>query len=73
MDPQKFCTCAVASTSVQFIAIITGTPEHARQVLAGPKYTDILESAFINVCKRRRAGYSGSSKVRDRKGFSYSH
>lgn len=49
MDPQKSYTCAVASTSVQFVAIITGTTEHARQVLAGPKDTDILEGAFINV------------------------
>lgn len=50
-------TCAVASTPVQFIAIITGTAEHPGQVLAGPKDTDILEGAFINVCKTRRAGY----------------
>lgn len=49
----RVCTfidvCAVASTPVQFIAIITGTTEHPRQVLAGPKDTDILESAFINI------------------------
>lgn len=72
MDTCKSCTCAVASTPVQFIAIITGATEHPRQVLAGPKDTDILESAFIDICKRGRAGYSGSGKVRDRTGLSRS-
>lgn len=72
MDTRKSCTCAVASTPVQFVAIITGATEHPRQVLACPKDTDILESAFINICKRGRAGYSGSGKVRDRTGLSRS-
>lgn len=49
--PPEPCTCAVASAPVQLITIVAGAAEHPRQVLAGPKDTDVLEGALINVCK----------------------
>lgn len=42
-------TCAVSSCPVQFIAIITDTVKHPRQIVTCSKDTNVLEGAFINI------------------------
>ena len=42
-------TCAVPTTSVQFIADLTFTAEQAREVVASSKNTDVRKRALIDV------------------------
>lgn len=43
-------TCAVPSTAVQFVTVITHTAEHPWKVLARSEHTDVLEIALVYVC-----------------------
>ena len=42
-------TCAVPTTSVQFIADLTFTAEQAREVVASSKNTDVRKRALIDI------------------------
>lgn len=52
----RVLTCAVSSAAVQFVTVVTHTAEHAREVLARSKHTDVLEITLINVCGRGERG-----------------
>ena len=48
-EPRGPHTCAVATTTVQLIALIADTAEHPRQVLTAPEHTDVPEHTLIHV------------------------
>lgn len=47
-------TCAVASTSVQFITNATFTSEKSRDILALSVDTDVSKGTFVYVCEKER-------------------
>lgn len=42
-------TCAVATTSVQLVALITDTAEHSWQVLTDPEHTEVPENTLVHI------------------------
>lgn len=51
----KKLTCAVSTSDVQLVSLVTDTAEHAKDVLTLAVHTQIREHvAFIDVCKERK-------------------
>jgi hypothetical protein len=54
LDGNGHLTCAVPTTSVQFIAYFTLAAEQTRKVVTCPKDTDVGKGALINILRKEK-------------------
>lgn len=56
-QPGWLHTCAVASSFVQFIAILTDAVEHSRQVFTVPEHAQVPKSTLVHICRDLISAY----------------